>query len=507
VESPADDLTALGAKRFRDGYRSVDEGGFAIMRSYPNPAFVPSVTALAAALSIISAGTAFAAGFGLQENSASGLGTAYAGGAAAAEDATTVWTNAAGMARLGSGQVAGVLSVIKPSLRFRNGSSQSAALQPLGNDGGDAGSWNFVPNLYVTMPIDKEWSVGLGVNAPFGLVTEYENGWLGRFQGLKSEIKTINVNPAVSWKLSDNVALGLGANYQHLDATFTSNVNYSAALMQVAALNGIAPGSPTFNAIAQATANLQSDVSVTGSDYGWGWNLGILVDIDKDHRIGAQYRSAIKFTVEGDVEFVNPALPALAPPLGAVVGPLAAGLNSQLLYNSGISSRIKLPEIVNLSYFGKLNEQWDLMADVQYTGWASIQQLTFTRSDGSPLQTTVENFKDAWRFAVGANYRHDSQWLFRGGLAYDQSPVQDDYRTVRLPDADRTWLALGAQYKFNPQLWLDVGAAYVWIRGGSIDEIGSSNLGQPPSAAQSGLVNGSYDNSTVVISAQITYAF
>jgi long-chain fatty acid transport protein len=85
--------------------------------------------------------------------------------------------------------------------------------------------------------------------------------------------------------------------------------------------------------------------------------------------------------------------------------------------------------------------------------------------------------------------------------------VQDDYRTVRLPDADRTWLALGAQYKFNPQLWLDVGAAYVWIRGGSIDEIGSSNLGQPPSAAQSGLVNGSYDNSTVVISAQITYAF
>jgi long-chain fatty acid transport protein len=456
---------------------------------------------IAIAVAMLAPTMAFAAGFALQENSASGLGNAYAGGAAAAEDASTLWSNAAGMARLGSAQVAGALNLIRPSLKFGNVNSQAAALQQLGGEGGDAGSMNYVPNLYFTMPIDKQWSVGVGVNAPFGLVTEYDNGWIGRFQGLKSEIKTINVNPAVSWKASDNVAIGLGASYQRLEATFTSNVNYAAVMMSA---SGLQPGSPQYAALAQAVAGLQSGASVTGSDYGWGWNLGILVDLDMDHRIGAQYRSAISYTVDGTVAFSNPSLPAGLPDS---VSQLAAGVNSQLLYNSGISSRIKLPEIINVSYFGRLNSQWDLMADLQYTGWGSIQQLTFTRGDGSPLQTTEENFKNAWRFAVGGNYRHDSNWLFRGGLAYDQSPVQDAYRTVRLPDSDRTWMSLGAQYKLSPQLWFDFGAAYIWVRNGSINSIGSSNLGQPPSAAQSGLVNGNYNNNVIVVSGQVTYAF
>lgn len=452
-------------------------------------------------------GVTLGAGFALQENSASGLGNAYAGGAAAAEDASTVWSNAAGMARLGTGQAVGALNLIQPSLNFRNANSTAAAQQPLGNEGGDAGSLNVVPNFYVTMPIDKKWSVGVGVNAPFGLVSEYKDGWIGRFQGLKSDIKTINVNPAVSWKATDNLAIGLGASYQQIDATFTSRVNYSAALLSAAASNGIAPGSATFNAIAQSTAGMESSAEVTGDDYAWGWNLGVLVDLTPEHRVGMQYRSAIKYTVTGEVKFGNPAIPALAPPLAAVVGQLATGINSQLLYNSAISSQIKLPEIINISYFGRLNQQWDLMADVQYTGWGSIQELTFTRSNGSPLQSTTENFDDAWRIAVGANYRHNEQWMFRGGVAYDQSPVQDAYRTVRLPDADRTWLALGAQYRFNPSLWLDVGAAYIWVRSAPINDIGSTNLGIPPSAAQNGLVNGNYDNNTVILSAQLTYAF
>jgi long-chain fatty acid transport protein len=457
---------------------------------------------LSMALGMLAAapGVTLGAGFALQENSASGLGNAYAGGAAVAEDASTLWSNAAGMARLGSGQAVGALNLIQPSLKFRNANSVAAAQQPLGNEGGDAGSLNIVPNFYVTMPIDKQWSVGVGVNAPFGLVSEYKDGWIGRFQGLKSDIKTINVNPAVSWKATDNVAIGLGASYQHIDATFTSNVNYSAALLAAAGCNAPNANPQTCSAIAQATPGLQSDAEVTGSDYGWGWNLGILVDLSPEHRIGAQYRSAINYTVTGDATFNNPAVPAF-------VEPLAEGLNTQRLYNSGVTSRIKLPEIINISYFGRLNQQWDVMADVQYTGWGSIQQLNFTRSDGSPLQSTTENFDDAWRIALGANYRHNEQWMFRGGLAYDQSPVQDAYRTVRLPDADRTWLGLGAQYRFSPSLWLDVGAAYIWVHSAPINDIGSTNLGIPPSAVQNGLVNGSYDNSTVILSAQVTYAF
>jgi len=462
--------------------------------------FTRTAVAVASALStVLVAGPASGAGFALQENSGSGLGNAYAGGAAAAEDASTVWSNAAGMARLGSAQVVGAVNLIQPSLKFTDSASQPAAQQPLGGDGGNAGSLNVVPNLYLSYPIDPRWTLGLGVNAPFGLVSEYVSDWIGRFQGIKSDIKTYNVNPAVSWKATDSIAIGAGVNWQRIEATFTSKANYSAALLAAAAAAGITPGSPQFNAIAAATPGLESGVNVTGSDNTWGWNLGILFDIDKSNRIGAQYRSAMKYTVSGNVIFTNPAVP---PPFA----PLAAAVNTRL-YDSGITSQIKLPEIINLSYFGRLNAQWDLMADLQCTGWNSIQQLSFTRSDGSPLQSTEENFDDAWRFAVGANYRHNSQWMFRGGVAYDQSPVQDAYRTVRLPDADRTWLALGAQYRFSQSLWFDVGAAYIWVRNATINNVGSTNGASPPTREQNALVNGKYDNSTVVLSAQLTYAF
>ena len=460
-----------------------------------------------ACLSLFGAAPALGAGFALQENSASGLGNAYAGGAAVADDATTLWSNAAGMARLGSRQVAGALNLILPSMQFRNAGSAAALQQGLGGDGGNAGAAAVVPNLYLSWPIDRQWSVGVGVNAPFGLKTEYDNGWIGRFQALKSEITTINVNPALSWQPVEGLSLGVGVNYQYLDATFTNNANYSGALLAAAAANGITPGSPTFNAIAQATPGLQSNVEVKGDDSAWGWNLGVLFEFAPGQRIGAHYRSALKYEVGGNVSFANPALPALPPALAGVVGALANGVNTQLLYNSSVHSKIELPEIVNVSYFGRLNERWDLMADVQYTGWSSIETLTFTRGNGSTLQTTTENFRNAWRVALGANYRHDAQWLLRGGLAWDQSPVQDGWRTARLPDSDRTWLALGARYTPDPKWWIDVGAAYIWVRSGAIDEIGSSNFGQPPSAAQSGLVRGSYDNSVVVLSAQFTYAF
>lgn len=230
----------------------------------------------------------------------------------------------------------------------------------------------------------------------------------------------------------------------------------------------------------------------------------MLFDITPEHRIGAQYRSPPEYDVGGRVSFANPALP---PALAAVVGALASGVNTQLLYNSALSSKIKLPEIIDLSYFGRLNERWDLMADVQYTGWISIETLTFTGGNGSPLQTTTENFRNAWRYALGANHRCDAQWLLRGGVAYDQSPVQDGYRSVRLPDSDRTWLTLGARCTPDPKWWVEVGAAYIWVKSGSIDEIGSSNFGLPPSAAQSGRVSGSCDNNVVVLSVQLSYAF
>jgi long-chain fatty acid transport protein len=416
--------------------------------------------AVAGAMGLLAPVVALAAGFQLNENSASGLGNAFAGGAAVAEDASTMWSNAAGMSRIRTPQVVGALHLVKPSIKFNDQGSAPAAGQSLGGDGGDAGGMNYVPNLYLVVPINEAWSAGVGLNGPWGLVTEYDAGWIGRFQAIKSSIKTINVNPAVSWKPASNVALGLGLNLQRIDAEFTNQVN-------LAPLAGV--------------AGLESGARVKGSDNAWGWNAGVLWEIDGSSRLGAQYRSAIKFQIAGDATFSSPALPSTA-----------------------ITSDVELPAIVNLSYFRALNSRWDIMADAQWTGWSSIESLTFVRSNGSVLQSTPENFKDAWKYAVGANYHHDANWMFRGGLAYDKSPVQAAFLTPRLPDADRTWLTGGLQYKANPKLTFDFGAAYVWVKTATIDSNPSAN---PLTTAGVGRLKGHYSDNVVILSGQVVYSF
>ncbi|HEY8623110.1 MAG TPA: outer membrane protein transport protein, partial [Casimicrobiaceae bacterium] len=180
------------------------------------------------------AGLVYGSAFALQEQSGSGLGNAFAGGAAAAEDASTIFTNPAGMSRLTNMQAVAAGSLICPSVKFSDNGSQAAAFQPLGGDGGDAGACAGVPALYLASPINNQWSVGIGVNAPFGLKTEYDSDWIGRFQAVKSKLETINVNPAVSFKVSDMVTIGGGASYQRLKAELTNRVNYAGAIGRAA---------------------------------------------------------------------------------------------------------------------------------------------------------------------------------------------------------------------------------------------------------------------------------
>jgi long-chain fatty acid transport protein len=466
------------------------------------PIAAARITAAVAAIALaLPAAPALAGGFQLNETSAAGLGTAFAGGAAAAEDASTLWSNVAGISRIRAREAVGVIHLVTPSIKFGNVDSRPALGQALGGDGGDAGGLNVVPNLYIAMPIDADWAVGLGLNSPFGLVTEYDDGWIGRFQAIKSSIKTLNINPGVSWKAAPNLALGLGLNAQRVLAEFTNQVNYSGALLNAAALNGIAPGSPTFNAIAQATAGLESSARIRGDDNALGWNAGLLWDIDANSRAGIHYRSRIKYRIAGSAQFVNPA-PVVPGPLAATVGALAAGVNRAALFDSDISADVRLPAIVNLSYFRTLNSRWDLLFDAQWTQWSTIRTLTFVRGNGTVLQSTPENFEDSWKVAIGARYRYSSDWMLRGGLAFDQSPVPTVDRTPRLPDADRTWLAAGAQYTANPKLKFDLGAAYLRIKKATL-----SKNGDPPSTAANGLLNGRYDSNTWILSAQATYSF
>jgi long-chain fatty acid transport protein len=162
----------------------------------------------------------------------------------------------------------------------------------------------------------------------------------------------------------------------------------------------------------------------------------------------------MNYHIHGDVHFTNPAVAGPAP-----IPALAAGVNAAALFDSDVNADVKLPAIVNLSYFETLNDRWDLMLDAQWTQWSTIRTLSFVRANGALLQSTPENFRNTWKLAVGANYRYNSEWMWRGGLAYDQSPVQTADRTPRLPDANRTWFAGGVEHRWSPQVKLDAGAA------------------------------------------------
>ena len=225
------------------------------------------VAAAVAGLTLaLGAGQAFGAAFALQTQSGSGLGNAYAGGAASAEDASTVWSNPAGMARFSTLQIVGAGNIVAPSIKFHDDGSLHAFNQPLGGTGGDAGSAAFLPALYLVVPINQQFAFGLGVNVPFGLETEWDDGWLGRYQALHSKVETINVNPALSWRIVPNFTVGVGASWQKVKATLTSNANYSAGLaqgaQQAAAAGFITPA--TAGAFIGATGGLDSYTKLTG---------------------------------------------------------------------------------------------------------------------------------------------------------------------------------------------------------------------------------------------------
>jgi len=456
--------------------------------------------AIGAMILSLGATQAFATGFQLNENSASSLGNAFAAGAAFTDDVSAMWWNPAALSQFPKTQGAAALHIITPSIKFQNNASLPATNQPLGNNGGDAGGYNFVPNMYLSVPINAQWTFGLGVNAPFGLTTEYDDGWIGRYQALKSQIKTINVNPAIAWKVTPQFSVGVGVNYQQIDATLTQMANYSAGLLKAAAQNGIAPGSPTFNAIAALTPGLDSKVTIDANDWAWGWNIGFAWDATPQLRLAASYRSEIKYDVQGNVNFENPTVvlpPGTPAQLAGIIAQLSAGVNSQSAFGRGVQSDITIPQIANLSMLYRINSQWEVMADAQWTGWSSIPELKFNTTP--TIDTVPLNWDDTWKLSLGASYKVSDQWKARFGVAFDQTPVTND-PTVRLPDSDRWWLGLGGEYKWTPNWKFDAGFVYIFADSPSFNQ----NQGD---TAKNGLVNGTYDVSTWILSMQMTYTF
>ncbi|MCC7461828.1 MAG: outer membrane protein transport protein [Gammaproteobacteria bacterium] len=435
-----------------------------------------------AVLGVLAGANAWGSGFYLLEQNASGLGRAFAGTAAIADDASTVFFNPAGLARLPELQLVVAASAINVNTRFHDAGSTAALGQPLGHSGGNAGGLSAVPALYLSVPFAGSFTFGLGVNAPYGLKTEYDSGWAGRFQGMRSEVKTINVNPTLAWAPTPHVSIGIGLNYQRLQATLTNAVNYSAVVYSgayssayaTALQQGATPAqaaqaaAAAAGALLQATGPLEGTARIEGDDTAWAFNVGALFDVGEATRVGLAYRSAVKYGVGGDVDF---GAPTTAVPNAALIIQVASG---SVLADGPVGLDLKLPDTATASLVQKVSERLTLSFDAAWTGWSSVPELRIVRTSGTVLSTTPEHWQDAWRFALGGDLQLSSSWTVRAGVAFDQAPVPDSTRTPRLPDGDRTWIALGAAWNPSDAVRVDVGYAHLFVKGAPLNQDGGS---------------------------------
>lgn len=409
-------------------------------------------------------GTAQGAGFALIEQNASGLGNAYAGQAAVAEDASTIFFNPAGMTRLAGREMVVAAHTIVPSAKFTDtGSTLSLNQAILGGNGGDAGTLALAPNFYYVMPLGERMRFGLGISAPFGLVTEYDPNWAGRFHAVKSDLMTININPSLAYRVNDSWSIGFGVNAQQAKAELSKKANYGAA------------GAPF--------ANLEGLATVEGDDWGWGYNLGVMFEPRADVRVGLSYRSKVDYTLEGTVTYGN--------------RPLAlAGVPT--LQDGPVTAKTTMPASFSLSLYKVLSPGWDMLADATWTQWSLFDRLTVRRTSGLLVDDTIENWKNTWRLSLGATRHVSERVSWRFGFAYDESPVPDATRTPRIPDADRYWLAIGLQYRSGKQQTFDVGYTHIFVDDPTL------NI---PATATVGALVGNYENKIDILSAQYTRKF
>lgn len=417
-----------------------------------------------ALLAVTFSGGAFAAAFQLTGLSASGVGIANAGAAASAEDTSTLYYNPAGMTYLSEGHnISFAATVLDRSTRFTNEGSDLYGGRQLGTDGGNGGGTHVVPAMYYSYSLSPQWRLGLAINPTFADETEYDQNFVGRYSGLKTKIRVVNINPSVAYKANDALSLAVGINYAKADVKFDQ-----------------AAAHPLGSRFPDGSGTLEGDAT------GWGYNLGLMYQVSKDTRVGLSYRSKIKFDLEGSQNVQIPGL-------GTVI-------------NRSITAELTMPDTASLAVHHQLNPKWAVLADYTWTGWSSLQKLEPVTSTGARAVAPLRyNFKDTYRVGLGTTYQLNDQWMLRLGVAFDKGAVPDDAsRTMTVPDQDRTWLAIGAKWKITPKASLDVGYAHIFVKEAKTARNVYTNATE---AVVAQTVRGKFETSADYLSVQLNYAF
>ena len=387
-----------------------------------------------------------AAGFQVSETSVSALGRAFAGAGISADGPSDMFHNPAGLMLSKGREMEFGLHSIHPNAEFKdNGSAHTPSPPPPEGRESNGGTTALVPNFFYATSRGADLRYGIGLTSPFGLTTEYDPKWIGRYHAIKSELITVELNPTMAMRVNENLSLGGGITLIKAEAELSR---------------------------AQFTGTPAGDARVTveGDDIALGFNLGIVAG-DENARFGFGYRSKVDLHVDGDLTITGP-------------------INEKI----GATADLTLPATAYLSGFKKLNHKFDLLATIRWTDWSTFKELRIDGDDGLPLSSKEYNWKDSNTYSIGVNYRPNHSWTLRGGYARDESPIaKGKFRTPRIPDGDRDWLTLGASYQASAKTRIDFAFAHLFTDAARVNQTAYLGPADMPKAVTSEL-KGAYEN-------------
>lgn len=396
---------------------------------------------------LLAAGGANAAAFQLAEVSTSGLGRAYAGEAAIADNAAVIATNPALMTVFKRAQFSAGGVYINSKVDMRGDVATNVNNLLVANAKGSASKNDvvpeaFIPNLYFVTPVNDKLALGAGMNVNFGLKSEYGRDYAAGLFGGETKLSTINLNFSGAYRVTQGLSVGLGLNAVHAKA----KLDRTAGILKQTAdkvssnkldtLQGILPG------IKEFVGNFSKNKSVVQlqdkSAWGFGWNAGLMYQFNENNRMGLAYHSAV------DIDFTDYTATSLA----------AKKLGEES------SLTLRLPDYVEFSGLHQVTNRFAIHYSYKYTHWSHLNKLYARYNDGQTAFDKELQYSNSSRVAFGGTYDIDDKLTLRAGVAYDQAASRH-YRSASIPDTDRTWYSLGATYSFTPNFSVDFGYAYL----------------------------------------------
>lgn len=417
--------------------------------------------------------SAFSAGFQISEQSGTGLGRAFAGWGVINDDLSNAFYNPAGITQLEGTQIQATGFLINGNSRFTDDGTSGVTsplgpLLPLPGPGanGDGGTLGAVPNLYFITDITDKLKYGFSISAPFGLKTDYDGDFVGRYTANESELVTININPSLGYELSDSISLGVGFSAQYADATLSQSV--------------LVPTMP------------DGFAEVTGDDWGYGWNAGIMYHPNDNFRAAVGFRSKISHEIRGDNDIEGT--------------PLSAPGTE---FSASATARVDLPETIHAGMYYRFAPKWGASLGLRWTRWNRLDELVIVTDSPLVADSVLElEWENSISANIGIDYYHSDKWTFRAGYMFDETPTQDEFRTPRIPDEDRHWVALGGSYNFSQNLQIDFGYAHLFFEDAEINI--TETLAGPPAVPVpvTGAVSGEFEDTDVdILSIQAVYKF